>query len=161
MEIKPIPFTWDHFSAVVELIIEDIQDTEWEPDYIVGIVGAGSIAAVILGEILDKPVYTLKVNLENPEENECNCWMAEDAANGMNILLVDGYNKTGEVFAWVKQDWHSNVMGLVENRWDDIWQKNVGLAAVVNHPDSPVSVNYAGLHSYAQWKFPWIREKTA
>jgi hypoxanthine phosphoribosyltransferase len=162
MDLVEVNLDWQHFHSLVENIAQQIKQSQWEPDYIVGVVGGGAIAAVILGDCLDKPVWTLKVNPEDPDQCECNCWMPEDAVYGKNILLVDTVNDTGKTFSWIEKDWFSSVEGIVDSGWDSYWHFNIRLAVVCSLPNSPESVDYCGMNeNFATCRFPWNSKKTA
>ena len=160
MAMNDISVDFEQFYLLVQTLAQKIEKTDWQPDYIVGVVGSGAIAAVMLGVMLDKPVWTLKVNLTDPEQCECNAWMPDDAVNGKNILVVDAVNSTGDIFHWIEKDWHSSVAGIANPSWDTIWNFNIRLAVLVDNPDSAYPVDFTGIRtSFTACKFPWDRKK--
>ncbi len=127
------------FNGHVSEICRSISISGWQPDYIVGITRGGLLPAVMISHYLDVPCETLKVSLRDGAEPESNLWMAEDAYNGKNILIVDDINDTGATFNWIINDWpescHPN-----DDRWNDVWNNNVKFAVVVDNLSSKCSV---------------------
>ena len=68
----------------------------WKPDYIVGITRGGNVPAYYYFNMTSIRCEALKVSLRDDScESESNAWMAEDAFNNKNILIVDDINDTG------------------------------------------------------------------
>ena len=89
-----------------KLVLDINKDTNWQPEYIVGITRGGNIPATIMSHMLDVRGEALKINLrDNGQFSESNAWMSEDAYNGKNILIVDDINDTGATFNWLMDDW--------------------------------------------------------
>ena len=85
-----------HVREMIGDISMKMHRDNWKPDYIVGLTRGGLIPAVYLSHYLDVPMETLKVSFrDSTSESESNLWMAEDAFNGKNILIVDDINDTG------------------------------------------------------------------
>jgi hypoxanthine phosphoribosyltransferase len=141
-------------GLVLDLIKQMYQDT-WKPDYIVGINRGGLAPAVMISHFTNLPMYTLDVRLRQGSEPESNKWMAEDAygydrisyAAGMfssakDILIVDDINDSGATFNWIKEDWQ-NSMSPDNERWNDVWGKNVKFAVLTENLSSEFDdVNY-------------------
>jgi hypoxanthine phosphoribosyltransferase len=106
---------------------------------------------------------TLKVRLRDGAADECesNFWMAEDAFNGKNILIVDDINDSGTTLNWIKRDWEGNCFEHDE-QWDFVWGKSTRVATLYDNQASQSQL----VPSYAaetinklddpQWiVFPW------
>ena len=139
--------SWNEFQGLVAKICRDIANSEWRPDYIVGITRGGLLPAVMISQYFDVPCETLKVSLrdhvgENPTES--NLWMAEDAFNGKKILVVDDINDTGATVNWIVDDWCNSCMA--GKRWDDVWNRNVRFATVFDNlaSNAKLEMNYVG-----------------
>jgi hypoxanthine phosphoribosyltransferase len=79
---------------------------------------------------------TLKVSLRDSSgESESNLWMAEDAFNGKNILIVDDINDTGATLDWIINDWQSSCLPD-DSKWLNIWGNNVKIAVLVDNLSS-------------------------
>ena len=137
----------------VHNVIKQMYADNWRPDYIVGITRGGLIPAVLMSHLTGIKMHTLDVRLRDGNEQESNCWMAEDAFGifqmggtyeDKKILILDDINDSGATFQWIKEDWpagcHPN-----EHRWDKVWHKNVRFAAIVNNLASPFNIDYTSI----------------
>jgi hypoxanthine phosphoribosyltransferase len=132
-------------GLVLDLIKQMYQDT-WKPDYIVGINRGGLTPAVMISHFMDLPMYTLDVRLRQGTEPETNTWMAKNAygypgllkmgiSGAKDILIVDDINDSGATFNWIKEDWQ-NSMRSDDERWNDVWGKNVKFAVLTENLSS-------------------------
>lgn len=151
------------FQGLVNSICRDIANSDWRPDYVVGITRGGLVPAVMISHFLDVRMETLKVSLRDDGECESNCWMAEDAfgyvpadqrgesgtetdpAYRKNILVVDDINDTGATINWIIQDWQSSCLPN-HSAWDSIWGNSVRYAVLFDNSasKSTISPNYIG-----------------
>ena len=115
--------TFDRLTAMVASLCRDIANSDWRPDYVVGLTRGGLLPAVMISHYFDVPCETLKISLRDGNESESNLWMAEhafgyvpedergesgtqtDPAYRRNILVVDDINDTGATIAWLRKDW--------------------------------------------------------
>ena len=104
---------------------------------------------------------TLRVNLRDHADTESNLWMAQDAWQRKNILIVDDINDQGNTLNWIQHDWQSSCSPNHEN-WRDIWNNNVRIAVLYQNESSQSRLipNYAAETinklETPQWVvFPW------
>ena len=170
MSQKIVNFSWDHVDSMCNNIVAQIARDCWRPDYVVGIVGGGSIPATIISNILDVPCYALKVSLsgKNAIDTESNAWMSEDIF-GYNdqikrVLIVNDFNDTGSTINWIRQDWQSLCHRDNTDEFHAAWLNNVRIAALVNN----VRSDYSGVRYLAheidsaeeniRFVFPWEKK---
>lgn len=151
-------------KGLVNEIQRQLVQTDWRPDYIVGLTRGGLLPAVMISHYLNIPMYSLNVSLrDNFLGPESNLWMSEDAFGYVdktdrvdgnsfsdvglrkNILLVDDINDSGETFNWIMQDWQSSCLPS-STEWDNIWNHNVKFAVLVDNLKSncKVRMDFAG-----------------
>jgi len=176
--VKQLIITDQEFKGLVSKLCRDITNSDWKPDYVVGLTRGGLQPAVMISHYFGIPCETLKVSLRDGDESESNLWMAEqafgyvpesdrgdsgtqtDPAYRKNILIVDDINDTGATLQWIKQDWTS---GCLPNHaaWPAVWNRNVRFAVVVNNSSSNYKdVDYSAMDINKQedpcWVvFPW------
>jgi len=154
--IKKHYYSWVDIERACLNIALQMYNSNWKPDYIVGITRGGNIPATILSNMLNVRGEALKVSLRDNvdgEASESNCWMAEDAfgyvpledqetyksrwdiSRRKNILIVDDINDTGATFNWIKQDWEGGCLPNSES-WNTVWHSNVRFATITDNLSS-------------------------
>lgn len=160
--MNKIVLTQKNIEGYILDICRQISNSNWKPDYIVGITRGGLTPAVLISHYLDVPLQTLKISLRDHESCESNLWMAEDAFNSKNILVVDDINDTGATFNWIMKDWQSSCDPHNHDVWDHTWGDNVRFAVLVDNLASQCNIGmyYVGMEiNKAEnnvWiEFPW------
>lgn len=153
---------WHQFHVMMDALADQIKESGWVPDYIVGLTRGGLIPATILSHRLKAKLHTLKVSLRDESECETNCWMATDAYDKKKILIVDDLNDSGNTINWIMKDWMESCC-MEDPVWDDVWGNSVRVAVLYNSTDSgsKIKPNYY-LHALSEPKpwivFPWENE---
>jgi len=158
--------SWDKVQGMTAQLARDISNSNWRPDYVVGITRGGLVPAVMLSQYFNVPMHTLKVSLRDGGSDACesNLWMAEDAYGYIdppkNILIVDDINDTGATFEWIKNDWQSGCLPDQVEAWDSVWKDNVKFAVLVENLASSGINDYSALEvnkaEHNVWiDFPW------
>jgi len=146
--MKKVYYTADHINSYILNISRQMYKDEYRPDYIVRLSRGGLVPAIKLSHYLDIPMYALN-------KDETNLWMAEDALEGKNILVIDDINDTGATLQSLKDDWSGNI-----GDWESIFGFNVKFAVLIDNESSEQCVDYYG-HSInkvenPEWcVFPW------
>jgi hypoxanthine phosphoribosyltransferase len=144
-------------SNLVSKIARDITVSDWKPDYIVGLTRGGLIPAVMLSHYFSVPMHTLGVSLRDQIGGESNLWMAEDALDYKNILVVDDINDTGATFNWIVNDWKSGCFPDNTN-WNNVWNQNVKFAVLVDNLSSEFRyrMDYVGMEINKAENNVWV-----
>ena len=109
--IKKKIYTWRDVEKMCSQLLVQLYNSEWRPDYIVGITRGGNVPATILSNMTGIRCEAVKVALRDGESGKTGdsiAWMADDAKMGKNILVVDDINDTGATFKWLSEDWGLN-----------------------------------------------------
>jgi xanthine phosphoribosyltransferase len=159
--MKKIYYTWSDVESQTQEILRQIALSEWRPDYVIGLTRGGLTPANLVSQYLDCPMECLKVSLrDDGSEPEHNLWMAEDAYNGKNILIVDDINDSGATLNWIKSDWEDFHPSKREP-WSTIWNNTVRFAVLVNNEASKYKrIDYSSIDinkvEEPSWiVFPW------
>lgn len=156
--MKHLPVTYSRYKDLVNKICRDISLQDWRPEYIVGITRGGLLPAVMISHYFNVPCNTLKISLRDSSDDcESNCWMAEDAYNGKNILVVDDINDSGATLNWLMRDWPSSCYPY-EERWEQVWNCNVKFAVVVDNLASQCcrGMDFAGMEINKADEDVWV-----
>ena len=109
--IKKKIYTWRDVEKMCSQLLVQLYNSEWRPDYIVGITRGGNVPATLLSNMTGIRCEAVKVALRDGESGKTGdsiAWMADDAKMGKNILVVDDINDTGATFKWLSEDWGLN-----------------------------------------------------
>ena len=162
--MKKIQLSWADVQGLCLEVCRQIQQSQWQPDYVVGITRGGCTPAVLISQYLGVPCEMLKVSLRDDGDTESNCWMAEDAFGysmeaPKNILIVDDINDSGATLQWIQKDWRASCLGK-DPAWDEIWGKTTRVACLVDNQASESKIDYSGttcnkLDENVWFVFPW------
>ena len=133
--MKKIYVSWHDVQRQCQELVRQMWLDRWVPDYVVGITRGGLTPAVLLSQYLDRPMNTLRVNLRDHVDTESNLWMAQDAWQRKNILIVDDINDEGNTLNWIQQDWQESCLPEHED-WRDIWNRSVRIAVLYQNESS-------------------------
>jgi hypoxanthine phosphoribosyltransferase len=153
-----IDYSYSDFCDGINGIAKQIEESDFTPDYIVGIVRGGAIPATYLSHKLKLPVVMVHWSTRDKFEfisNESNCWIPEDLHNGTRVLVVDDIVDGGDTIKELLEDWRTSTMGM-----GDLPLENLRIAAMYYNTAQDVTVDYYHRsidRSYDQrWiHFPW------
>lgn len=117
-----IDYTYDEFVDGVKSITKQIEESDFLPDLIVGIVRGGGVPAVYLSHRLKVPVQMVHWNTRDDTEwgNEHNAWVPEEIQGGLKVLVVDDIVDGGDTIKELLEDWQLSVAGLGKLNTDNI-----------------------------------------
>ena len=130
--MKKLVIPQREFDGYINEICRSITNSNWRPDYIVGITRGGLLPALMISQYFNIKMNSLDISLRDGGDCVSNLGMAEDAFNGKNILIVDDINDTGATLNWLMEDWPSGCFPDDE-RWSSVWNYNVRFAVVVDN----------------------------
>jgi hypoxanthine phosphoribosyltransferase len=168
--MRKIFYSWTDVEHMVNSINNLMFQSEWKPDYIVGLTRGGLTPAVIMSNITGIPMYTLDVRFRDVLSDyeifgrESNKKMATQALSGKKILIIDDINDSGQTLKWIRQDWEETTASEMAY-WDNVWGESVRVATLVDNMGSNFdSVDYTAVEidkrdNPAWIVFPWEGEK--
>jgi hypoxanthine phosphoribosyltransferase len=131
--MKTRQIDWFEYQGMVSEIARQIALTEWRPDTIVGITRGGALAAVMLSHYFKCKMVGLDVSLRDGGTPEHNLILAEEAANGKKILIVDDIKDTGATINWIISDWESSEPTIGR---EQKWGINIKFAVLIDNEAS-------------------------
>jgi hypoxanthine phosphoribosyltransferase len=146
--MKKVYYTPKQINSYILNISRQMFKDNFRPNYIVGLARGGLVPAIKLSHYLDIPMYALN-------KDESNLWMADDALEGKEILVIDDINDTGATLAQLKYDWSRNT-----GDWESVFGFNVKFAVLIDNESSEQAVDYYGYSinkvENPEWcVFPW------
>jgi hypoxanthine phosphoribosyltransferase len=158
--MKNTILTWSDTQGLCLEIARQLQQSNWIPEYVVGITRGGCVPAVLISQYLNVRCEMVKVSLRDGGNTESNCWMAEDSFGynqiaPTNILIVDDINDSGATLEWIKNDWKSSCLPN-DPAWNTIWGTTTRTACLVNNTASSFSIDYSGMDINKLDEDTWI-----
>ncbi len=157
-------------KGIVAKLCREITNSNWKPDYIVGLTRGGLVPAVMISHYFNIPMHTLSVSLRDSNNGpESNLWMAEDALGPQTPeRYIDNENDISGIMSAAADlleigSTYKNILivddindsGATINwimndwrsscfpnddSWDEVWNQNVKFAVVIDNLSSKCSV---------------------
>lgn len=136
------------YQRLLGNICYEIDDSKFLPDRIVALSPNGCISGRMISEYFDVPLTNISWGSDELER-EHNCWIAEDALNGQQLLVVIDQTDD-DILASFCTD-----MDL--SAGDTAWEYNVRFVTVVSKKGCVVEPDYIGVEVDADTNviLPW------
>jgi hypoxanthine phosphoribosyltransferase len=132
-----IDYSYEDFCKGIDHIAKLIEASDFNPDYIVGIVRGGAVPAVHLSHKLRIPVVMVAWNTRDSTDwgNESNTWIPEDVNAGKRIIIVDDIVDGGETIDTLLEDWGNSIP-------EDLISENIRVASMIYNTAQDVNVDF-------------------
>ena len=131
-----IEYTHEDMAEGINAIASQIEQSGFEPDYIVGIARGGAVPAVYLSHKLKIPVQIVHWSTrDNPDwPNESNAWVPEDINGGSKVIIIDDIVDGGDTILELLADWQG---------WmDQLNTSNIRIASLWYNTSQQVNVDF-------------------
>jgi hypoxanthine phosphoribosyltransferase len=88
-------YSWQNFDRDIVSLSQQVDDSLWVPDYIVGVKRGGLIPAIKLSHHFNKPMIMMSCQLRDSEDTEVRLYEVEEVSKDKNILIVDDMCDSG------------------------------------------------------------------
>lgn len=134
-----IDYSYADFVEGIEVIARQVEESSYQPDFIVGIVRGGATPSVYLSHRLKIPVCMVQWSTRDTTGwgNESNCWLPEEIMGGKKALVVDDIVDGGDTIRELLDDWQGSVAGLGPLNKD-----NIKIAAMWYNTAQDVAVDF-------------------
>lgn len=88
-------YSWNNFDTDISQLSQQIKDSGWTPDYIVGVKRGGLIPAIKLSHFFEKPMIMMSCQLRDSSDTEVRLYEVEEIPKDKNILIVDDMCDSG------------------------------------------------------------------
>ena len=99
-------YSWQDFDYDIRILINQINESLWIPDYIVGVKRGGLIPAIKLSHYFNKPLIMMSCQLRDSTDNEVRLYEVEEIHETKNILIVDDICDSGLTFTKIIREFH-------------------------------------------------------
>lgn len=143
-----IHYTFDDYLCDVEAIAELVNESNFKPDVIVGILRGGDIPAVHFSHILDKPMYSFAFSTRDKKIVEERSFdkLMDIINNGNKVLFVDDINDTGQTFKQI----------LIQLSNFNVKPEQYKFASLVYNKNSDIQSDYYGMVIEKVNDSPWV-----
>jgi hypoxanthine phosphoribosyltransferase len=121
----------------ITTVASQIENSGFEPDYIVGIARGGAVPAVYLSHKLRVPVQMVHWSTrDNPDwPNESNNWIPEDINGGAKVVIVDDIVDGGDTIIELLADWQGGIA-------DKLNMANIRIATLWYNTAQQINVDF-------------------
>lgn len=154
--MRVIDYSYEDFLAGIDYIAKQIEQDEYEYDYIVAIARGGCVPGVYLSHKLGKPAMMIQWNTRDRSSigNHYPDWLPRALLADSKILLVDDMVDGGQTIIELLTAWQNQLGGK------KIPLNNIRIAAMYYNIAQDIKVDYyhrtINRHADDRWViFPW------
>jgi xanthine phosphoribosyltransferase len=92
--------SWADVNRYVCSIIEQMQDANWEPDYIVGVARGGLVPAVMLSHHFQVPLHNIHISFRDNVGIPTSV-VQLPSREGKKVIIVDDINDSGKTLDYI------------------------------------------------------------
>lgn len=146
---------FNEVNDLVKAIIQQVQESNWVPELIVGISRGGLLPAVMLSHYFDCPMTPLVWSTRDDDRRVSDTSLAEEAAAGKHILIVDDIIDSGITIVQIMEDWDLSVVQNID------WGRTTKVASLHTRHTSEYNPAYtADVITNKDWiVYPWEKEE--
>ena len=143
-------YSWQDFDQDVSSLVEQIDNSLWVPDYIVGVKRGGLIPAIKLSHKFNKPMIMMSCQLRDSKDTEVRLYEVEEIPTDTKILIVDDICDSGVTLSKIILQFYVNGFGI----------DNVKTCSLFYNSEQNFIVDYAARNlnrlQNTEWiVFPW------
>lgn len=133
-----LEYTYSEFVEGVKSVAAQIEEDDFEADYLIGIARGGCVPGVYLSHALKKPIIIIQWNTrdESPFGNDFPHYLPRDILSGQKVILVDDMVDGGQTLIELMSAWQGALGGK------KVPLENVRIAAMYYNIAQPIKVNY-------------------
>ena len=145
-----IHYSWQELQEDVSKIAQEILDSDWRPQEIIGILRGGAIPGIMLSHLLDIPFRPIQWSTRDHIRQDVASWkeVTTKAGRGEKFLLVDDIIDSGKTLSdMIKRGKGNTYMN---------WQDNLKIAVLWRNTAQPVSATFVGREIDKSVNNSWI-----
>lgn len=133
-----LEYTYSEFEEGIKHVAKQIEEDDFDPDYLIGIARGGCVPGVYLSHSLKKPIIMIQWNTrdDNPFGNEYPAWLPREFLAGVKAIIIDDIVDGGTTLIELFSSWQSN------NGGKKIPLENIRIAAMYYNVAQPIKVDY-------------------
>jgi hypoxanthine phosphoribosyltransferase len=133
-----IEYTHPEFEQGIKAITKQIEEDDFEADYLIGIARGGCVPGVYLSHSLRKPIMMIQWNTrdDNPFGNDYPTWLPRDLLSDKKVIIIDDIVDGGTTLMELFTSWQGTVGGK------KIPLQNIRIAAMYYNIAQDIKVDY-------------------
>lgn len=133
-----IDYTYPEFQEGIKQVAKQIEEDDFDADYLIGIARGGCVPGVYLSHALRKPISIIQWNTrdDNPFGNDYPSYLPRDLIAGHKVIIVDDIVDGGQTLAELFTSWQYSLGGK------KVPLDNIRIAAMYYNVAQNIKVDY-------------------